>query len=82
MQSTMLSPFSIQQQQPTMLGQQQSFLMAASARSSVASQRFPAVVYQPWSNGILLPNQNWGSTGHQVPGMMMTVANPQNYMQV
>ncbi|XP_062160915.1 ADP-ribosylation factor GTPase-activating protein AGD5-like [Alnus glutinosa] len=81
-QSTMLSPFSIHQQQPTMLGQQQSFLMAASARSSVASQRFPAVVYQPWSNGILLPNQNWGSTGHQVPGMMMTVADPQNYMQM
>lgn len=84
MQSTMLSPFSIhQQQQLTMLGQQQSFVMAASAKSSVGYQRFPAIVYQPWSNGtILMPNQNWGSIGYQVPGMMMPVADQQKYMQV
>ena len=82
MQSTMTSPFSVPQQQLTMLGQQQPFLMAASAKSSVGSQRFPAIVYQPWANGILMPNQNWGGIGHQVPGMMMPVADPQKYMQV
>lgn len=79
MQSTMASPFSIHQQQLTMLGQQQSFLMAASANGS---QTLPAIVPQPHSNAVLIPNQNWGSMGHQVPRMMMPVAEPQKYTQV
>ena len=79
MQSTMASPFSIHQQQLTMLGQQQSFLMAASANGS---QTLPAIVHQPQSDAVLIPNQNWGSMGHQVPRMMMPVADPQKYMQV
>ncbi|XP_023900610.2 ADP-ribosylation factor GTPase-activating protein AGD5 isoform X1 [Quercus suber] len=77
--STMASPFSIHQQQLTMLGQQQSFLMAASANGS---QTLPAIVHQPHSNAVLIPNQNWGSMGHQVPRMMMPVAEPQKYTQI
>lgn len=77
--STMASPFSIHQQQLTMLGQQQSFLMAASANGS---QTLPAIVHQPQSDAVLIPNQNWGSMGHQVPRMMMPVADPQKYMQI
>ncbi|KAF3954259.1 hypothetical protein CMV_020373 [Castanea mollissima] len=77
--STMASPFSIHQQQLTMLGQQQSFLMAPSANGS---QTIPAVVHQPHSNAVFIPNQNWGSIGHQVPRMMMPVPEPQKYMQI
>lgn len=79
MQSTMASPFSIHQQQLTMLGQQQSFLMAPLANGS---QTIPAIVHQPHSNAVFIPNQNWGSIGHQVPRMMMPVAEPQKYTQV
>lgn len=77
--STMASPFSIHQQQLTMLGQQQSFLMAPSANGS---QPIPAIVHQPHSNAVFMPNQNWGSIGHQVPRMMMPVAESQKYMQI
>ncbi|GMY37241.1 ADP-ribosylation factor GTPase-activating protein AGD5-like [Fagus crenata] len=80
--STMALPFSIHQQQMTMLGQQQSLLMAASAKSIYGSQTFSATVHQPGSNAVHIPNQNWGSIGHQVPRMMMPVADPQKYMQM
>ncbi|GMY24738.1 cytochrome P450 703A2 [Fagus crenata] len=53
----MASSFSIHQQQMTMLGQQQSFLMAASAKSICGSQTFPATVHQPGSNAVHIPNQ-------------------------
>lgn len=82
MQSEMVSPFSIHQQQLTMLAQQQSFTAAASANSSVGSQTFPVNVHQPGSNGIPLPIQNWGIVGHQVPGMMMSITDQQKYIQV
>ena len=81
MQSTMASPFSIDKKQLTMY-QKQSFLMAASAKSIYGSQTFSATVHQPGSNAVHIPNQNWGSIGHQVPRMMMPVADPQKYMQV
>lgn len=78
----MVSPFSIHQQQLAMLSQQQSFLAAASAKSNGGSQTFPINVNQPSSNGIHVPIQNWGIVGHQVPGMMMPVADQQKYVQV
>ncbi|XP_041025209.1 ADP-ribosylation factor GTPase-activating protein AGD5-like [Juglans microcarpa x Juglans regia] len=69
-QSNMVPPFSIHQQQLPMLAQK-SFLMAASAKSSGRSQISPAIVHQPGSKVTLIPDQNWGSIGHQVPGMKM-----------
>lgn len=80
--SEMVSPFSIHQQQLAMLSQQQSFLAAASAKSNGGSQTFPINVHQPSSNGIHVPIQNWGIVGHQVPGMMMPVADQQKYVQM
>ncbi|KAJ4703389.1 Arf GTPase activating protein [Melia azedarach] len=80
--SEMVSPFSIHQQQLTMLAQQQSFTAAASANSSVGSQTFPVNVHQPGSNGIPLPVQNWGIVGHQVPAMMMSITDQQKYIQM
>lgn len=80
MQSHMVPPFSIHQQLPMLA--QKSFLMGASAKSSGRSQMSPAIVHQPGSNATLIPDQNWGSIGHQVPGMMMPGADPQKYVQV
>lgn len=81
-QSEMMSPFSIDQQQLAMLSQQQSFLAAASGKSNGGSQSFPVNVHQPGSNGIHVPIQSWGVVGHQVPGMMMPIADQQKYVQV
>lgn len=81
-QSEMVSPFSIDQQQLAMLSQQQSFLAAASVKSNGGSQSFPVNVHQPSSNGIHVPIQSWGVVGHQVPGMMMPIADQQKYVQV
>lgn len=81
-QSEMMSPFSIDQQQLAMLSQQQSFLAAASVKSNGGSQSFPVNVHQPGSNGIHVPFQSWGVVGHQVPGMMMPIADQQKYVQV
>lgn len=81
-QSEMVSPFSIDQQQLAMLSQQQSFLAAASVNSNGGSQSFPINVHQPGSNGIHVPIQSWGVVGHQVPGMMMPIADQQKYVQV
>ncbi|KAH9796761.1 Arf-GAP domain-containing protein [Citrus sinensis] len=72
--SEMVSPFSIDQQQ--------SFLAAASVNSNGGSQSFPINVHQPGSNGIHVPIQSWGVVGHQVPGMMMPIADQQKYVQV
>ncbi|KAK9268206.1 hypothetical protein L1049_010649 [Liquidambar formosana] len=80
--SSMVSPFSVHQQQLTTLAQQQSVLMAAAAKSSEGSKTFSSNIHQPVSNGIHLPTQNWGSIGNQVPGMMMPVAELQKYMQM
>lgn len=81
-QSEMVSPFSIDQQQLAMLSQQQSFLAAAFVKSNGGSQSFPVNVHQPGSNGIHVPIQSWGVVGHQVPGMMMPIADQQKYVQV
>ncbi|KAG6642707.1 ADP-ribosylation factor GTPase-activating protein AGD5-like [Carya illinoinensis] len=78
-QSHMVPPFSIHQQLPMLA--QKSFLMGASAKSSGRSQMSPAIVHQPGSNATLIPDQNWGSIGHQVPGMTMPGADPQKYVQ-
>lgn len=80
--SEMVSPFSIDQQQLAMLSQQQSFLAAASVNSNGGSQSFPINVHQPGSNGIHVPIQSWGVVGHQVPGMMMPIADQQKYVQM
>lgn len=82
MQSTMVPPSSIHQQHLLMQAKQQSFLMAASAKSSGGSQMNPAILHQPGSNCMITPSRNWGSIGHQVPAMLMRATAPQNYMQV
>ncbi|GAV59483.1 ArfGap domain-containing protein [Cephalotus follicularis] len=75
--SNMVSPFSIHQQQRAMLSQQHTFLMAASTKSGVGTQTFPANLHQP--TAYHLPIQNLASIGHQVPGMMMPMADLQKY---
>ncbi|KAH7568981.1 hypothetical protein JRO89_XS06G0084100 [Xanthoceras sorbifolium] len=80
--SKMVSPFSIHQQQLATLSQQQSSLVANSAKSSGGSQTFPVNVHQPGLNGIHLPNQSWGIASHQVPGMMMPAAGQNKYGQM
>lgn len=81
MQSTMVMPFSIHQQQLPMLAQKSCF-MAASAKSRGGSQMPPAIVHQPRSNVTLIPNQNWRSIGQQVPGIKVPAADSQTYVQV
>ncbi|XP_022753233.1 probable ADP-ribosylation factor GTPase-activating protein AGD5 [Durio zibethinus] len=66
--SNMLSPFAMHQQQLAMLAQQQSLLMAASAKSA------PGNSQQPPSNVTSIPAQTWPNVGYQIPGMMMPVA--------
>uniref|UniRef100_A0A5B6YID3 Putative ADP-ribosylation factor GTPase-activating protein AGD5 n=1 Tax=Davidia involucrata TaxID=16924 RepID=A0A5B6YID3_DAVIN len=80
--SSMVSPFSVHQQQLAMLAQQQSLLMTAAAKSSGGSQAYCGNILQTGSGGINLPTQNWGNIGNQVPGMMIPVAQPQKYMQM
>ena len=81
-QSSMVSPFSVPQQQLAMLSQQQQFHMTAAARTGGGSQTVPANAHRPISNGIHLPANNWGSYGYQVPGMVMPSTYPQTYIQV
>ncbi|KAL9346719.1 hypothetical protein Peur_061572 [Populus x canadensis] len=80
--SSMVSPFSVPQQQLAMLSQQQQFHMTAAARTGGGSQTVPANAHRPISNGIHLPAQNWGSYGYQVPGMVMPSTYPQTYIQM
>ncbi|KAF8409346.1 hypothetical protein HHK36_005421 [Tetracentron sinense] len=83
--SNMVSPFSIHQQQLAMLAQQQSFLMAAAAKSGSGNPKIPGTLQQPCSNGVHLPAQNWTNVGYQISGMMMPVAGQSEapkYMQV
>ena len=81
MQSSMVSPLSIHQQQVAMLAQQQSFLMAAATRSN-GYQNFSGSIHQPGTNGVHLSTQNWGNTSHQRPGILTPVNEPQKHMQV
>ncbi|XP_011043270.1 PREDICTED: probable ADP-ribosylation factor GTPase-activating protein AGD5 isoform X1 [Populus euphratica] len=80
--SSMVSPFSVHQQQLSMLSQQQQFHMTAAARTGGGSQTVPANAHRPSSNGIHLPAQSWGSYGYQVPGMVMPSTYPQTYIQM
>jgi len=83
MQSSMVSPFSVHQQQlAKMLSQQQQFTMATAAGSGNGSHTVPSKSHRPSSNGIHLPAQSWGSYGYQVPGMVMPITDSQKYMQV
>lgn len=84
LQSNVVSPFSVHQQQLAMLAQQQSLLMAAAASASGAMPKVPNNP-QVGLNGANLPNQSWPNVGYQFPGMMMTdtqKAEVQKYMQV
>ncbi|KAB5533952.1 hypothetical protein DKX38_017038 [Salix brachista] len=80
-QSSMVSPFSIHQQQLAMLSQQQQFHVTVAARSDGGSQTITANAHRPSSNGIHLPAQSWGSYGYQAPGMVMPSTDPQPYFQ-
>lgn len=73
LQSSMVSPFAMHQQQLAMLAQQQSLLMAAAAKSAGMDQKFPGIIQQPVSNGSNLPSQSWPNVGYQIPGLMMPV---------
>ncbi|KAL3645497.1 hypothetical protein CASFOL_010677 [Castilleja foliolosa] len=72
--SNMVSPFSLHQQQLSMLAQQQSILMAAAAAAAANASggvaKAPANAQQGL-NGTNLPNQSWPNIGYQFPGMMM-----------
>ncbi|GFZ12561.1 ARF-GAP domain 5 [Actinidia rufa] len=69
--SNMVSPFSMHQQQLAMLAQQQSILMAATAKSTGVVPKFTGNAQQLGSNGTAIPTQNWPNVGYQFPGMMM-----------
>lgn len=79
LQSSMQSPLSIHQQQPSMLSQQHS-IMGAAAKPNGGSQFFPINAHQISSNGLHIPAPHYGSIGHQVPQMVMPV--PGLQMQV
>ncbi|PSR96339.1 ADP-ribosylation factor GTPase-activating protein [Actinidia chinensis var. chinensis] len=83
--SNMVSPFSMHQQQLAMLAQQQSILMAATAKSTGVVPKFTGNAQQLGSNGTAIPTQNWPNVGYQFPGMMMPAAPGNNelkkYMQ-
>lgn len=91
LQSNMVSPFSVHQQQLAVLAQQQYLLMAAAAKSSGGggASTSPVNTYPSGSDGAQpqllsgnLPVQNW--PGFQIPGMMIPVGRPddlQKYMQ-
>ena len=73
--SNMVSPFAMHQQQQqlqlAMLAQQQSILMAATAKSAGGDPKLSSSFQQPGSNGINLPTQNFPNMSNQIPGMMM-----------
>ncbi|XP_024160987.1 ADP-ribosylation factor GTPase-activating protein AGD5 isoform X2 [Rosa chinensis] len=78
--SSIVSPFSMhQQQQEAMLSQQHSLLMAAAPNSS-GSHSFSSSL-QPASQAVHLPTQNGRSVGQQVPGNP-TPPNLQYYSQI
>lgn len=56
------------QQQLALLAQQQSFLMAAAAKSGCVDPKVLSATQQPGSNGTNYPVMNWPNMGQQVPG--------------
>ncbi|KAK8618371.1 hypothetical protein V6N13_132365 [Hibiscus sabdariffa] len=79
--SNMVSPFSIHPQQLAMLPKQQS-IRNTTAKPNGGSQAFPMNSPQLSSNGFHTSTPTFGSVGHQVPGMVMPVANQQNHIQM
>ncbi|OMO65086.1 putative ARF GTPase activator [Corchorus olitorius] len=79
--SSMVSPFSIHQQQLTVVSQQQS-IMATAGKPNGGSQAFPINGHQLSSNGFHFPSPTIRNIGHQVPGMVMPVAGLQKHMQM
>lgn len=83
LQSNMVSPFALHQQQIAMLAQQQSLLMAAAVKAGGVLPNFSGNA-QPGPNGTALPTPNWPNVGFQYPGMMTPAAGNndlQKYMQ-
>ncbi|KAI3441562.1 Arf-GAP domain-containing protein [Psidium guajava] len=66
--SNMVSPFFMHQQQLALLAQQQSFLMAAAAKSGCVDPKVLGATQQPGSNGTNYPMMNWSNMGQQAPG--------------
>lgn len=72
LQSNMVSPFSMHQQQLVMLAQQQSLLMAAAAKSAGGDPKVLGTTLPPGANGnVNLPAQSFANAGYQMPGMVM-----------
>jgi stromal membrane-associated protein len=81
LQSNMVSPFAIHQQQLAFMNQQQAFLMAA-LKSGNAPQMVPGNANLLNSNGSntsngSLPSQGWPNLGYQNPSSIPAAA-PQN----
>ncbi|XP_048130492.1 ADP-ribosylation factor GTPase-activating protein AGD5-like isoform X2 [Rhodamnia argentea] len=72
--SNMVSPFVMHQQQLALLAQQQSFLMAAAAKSGYVDPKVLGATQQPGSNGTNYHMMNWPNMGQQVPGNTYPVA--------
>jgi len=81
LQSNIVSPFSMHQQQLAMLAQQQSVLMAAAAKSTGVDLKYPTGMQQPSPN---VSVQNWPSTGFPISGVapIGVQGELQNHMQV
>ncbi|XP_015576167.1 ADP-ribosylation factor GTPase-activating protein AGD5 isoform X1 [Ricinus communis] len=79
--SSKASPFSVHQQQITMLSQEQQVLMAAAVKSG-GFQTCPPNVQNVIPNGSYLSSHNWGSIGYQLPGMMMPTTDLQKHIQI
>lgn len=82
LQSNMVSPFAMHQQQLAMLAQQQSLLLAAAGKSAGADPKFPTSTQQPVPNGTNVPIQSWPHVGYQIPGMMMPMPGQANQQKV
>ena len=78
LQSNMVSPFALHQQQLALMSQQQALLMAA-LKAGNAPQMVPGNANQLNANGSnpplgTLPFQNWTNLGYQTPGLTPAAA--------
>lgn len=80
LQSNIVSPFAVHQQQLAMLAQQQSLLMAAAAQAANGASKSPINMQQPGLNGTNMPAQNWPNLGYHFPGLTTPTAG-QNELQ-
>lgn len=84
LQSSMVSPFAMHQQQLAMLAQQQSLLMAAAAKSAAGDAKF-GNTQTAVPNGTNVPPQSWPNVAYPIPGLMMQTGaqgGPQTTVQV